>query len=90
VTRLASLLKSVEKTVRECQAVSLALAYLDEDMWQQIDNALVDCKHNLKALSQVTMKIQGEHSADASVINKLLNKPSMHFRFTVHAMRCLI
>lgn len=84
VTRLASLLKSVERTVRECQAVSLALAYLDEDMWQQIDNALVDCKLTLEALGRVTMKIQGEHNADARAVDKLLTKSSMHFRFTVH------
>lgn len=84
VTRLVSLLKSVERTVRECHTVSLSLAHLDEDMWQQIDNALVDCKLTVEELSRVTMKISGEHSADAKALAKLFNKPSMHFRLTLH------
>jgi hypothetical protein len=84
VARLASLLNSVERTVRECQTGPLALAHLDEDMWQQIGNALADCQLTVEALGRITAKINGEHKPDAKALAKLLSKPSMHFRFSVH------
>ncbi|KAK3374304.1 hypothetical protein B0T24DRAFT_594407 [Lasiosphaeria ovina] len=84
VTRLTDLLTSVEHTVRKCQEISLTLAHLDEHMWQQIDNALVDCKVTLEELDRTTMRISGEYNTDAKSITRLLKKPSMHFRFTVH------
>ncbi|KAK3367969.1 hypothetical protein B0H63DRAFT_405141, partial [Podospora didyma] len=84
VTRLTDLLTSVEHTVRECQGISLTLAHLDEHMWQQIDNALVDCKVTVEELDRITMRISGEYNTDTKSVAKLLKKPSMHFRFTVH------
>jgi len=79
-----NLLSSVEKTVRQCQSLSLTLAHLDDHMWQQIDNALVDCKVTVEELDRVTMKIGGEHGAEPKGLGRLLKKPSMQFRFAIH------
>lgn len=70
--------------MRQCQEVSLTLAHLDDHMWQQIDNALVDCKVTVEELDRVSMRIGGEYSAEGKSIAKLLKKPSTHFRFTLH------
>jgi hypothetical protein len=79
-----SLLTSVEKTVRQCQAVSLTLAHLDDQMWLQIENVLVDCKVTVEELDLITIKIGGEHNTEAKNFTRLLKKPSLHFRFTIH------
>ncbi|KAK0625944.1 hypothetical protein B0T14DRAFT_599420 [Immersiella caudata] len=85
VSRLTGLLTSVEKTVRQCQTVSLTLAHLDDHMWLQIDNALVDCMVTIKELDLVAIKIGGEHTKDAKNASRLLRKPSLHFRFAIHS-----
>lgn len=83
VTRLASLLSSVERTVRDCQTGPLALAHLDEDMWKQISTALDDCKLGVEALTRVITKINGEPSTEARSLARLLHKPSTHFRLAI-------
>jgi hypothetical protein len=62
----------------------LTLAHLDDHMWQQIDNALADYKVTVEELGRVSMRISGESNADPKNIVRLLKKPSIHFRFTVH------
>jgi hypothetical protein len=84
VSRLMSLLTSVERTVRQCQAVSLTLAHLDDHMWLQIENALVDCRVTVQELDLITIKIGGEHNKEVNNVARLLRKPSLHFRFAVH------
>lgn len=84
VIRLASLLKSVERTIRECQAASLAMAYLDEDLWQQIDTALADCGRTLDALDGITIKIRGDHgNPETTALGRLMARPGMHMRFLI-------
>ena len=53
-------------------------------MWQQIENALVDCKVTVEELDRLTIKITGKHDEEAKKPTRLLKKPSLHFRFTIH------
>jgi len=84
VERLADLLRSIERTTKQCHEVSLTLAHLDDHMWQQIDNALADCRDTVGDLDRVSMRISGQYNVDPKSVTKLLRKPSVYFRFTVH------
>lgn len=79
---LTGLLTSVENTVRKCHSQTLTLAYLDEQMWLQIDNTMVDCKITLEGLDRLVTMIRGE--SQSKNFMKLLKKPSMHFKLTTH------
>ncbi|CAI4218281.1 unnamed protein product [Parascedosporium putredinis] len=83
VTRLSNLLSSVEKTVRKCSSQSLILGHLDDHMWQQIENALVDCKVTVDGLDQVVMRLMNTYDAEASKLTTLaVVNVSLTFRTT--------
>jgi hypothetical protein len=71
--------------VRQCHSQALTLAHLDDHMWQQIDNALMDCKITIEGLDRLVIRIGSEYDPEAKNLVKLLKKPSMHFRLTFHA-----
>jgi hypothetical protein len=80
VTLLTGLLTSVESTVRKCHSQALILAHLDEEIWQQTDNVMIDCKITLEGLDRLVTKIRSESGSKSLV--KLLKRPSMHFKIT--------
>ncbi|KAK1827460.1 hypothetical protein QBC39DRAFT_361660 [Podospora conica] len=84
VSRLASLLTSVERTIRQCQTVSLTLAHLDDHMWLQIETALVDCKCAVEELDLLAIKIRREHDTEPKALGRLLKSPGLLFRFTIY------
>ena len=84
VTQLTNLLKSVEQVVEQCQSQALTLAHLDHHMWEQIDNALMDCKVNLDGLDTLVMRLSSQHDPEAKHFARLLKKPSRHFQLTVN------
>jgi hypothetical protein len=77
MTTLTGLLTAVENTVRKCYSQSLTLAHLDENMWERMDDIIVDCKIALEGLGRVLSKIQEPNSP---TFMKVLKKPSLHFR----------
>lgn len=84
VSQLTDLLKSVGQVVQQCQSQALTLAHLDHQMWQQIENALVDCNVNLQGLETLVSRLSNDHDAEANNITRLLKKPSRHFHLTVN------
>lgn len=80
VTLLTGLLTSVENTVRKCHSQTLMLAHLDDQIWQMIDNVMVDCKITLEGLDGLVTKIRSE--SGSKNFRKLLKKPGMHFKLT--------
>jgi hypothetical protein len=81
VTALTGVLNSVENTIRKCHSQTLTLALLDEQIWQQLDNIMVDCKITLEGLDRLVAKIRSDSGARNFM--KLLKKPSMHFKLTI-------
>lgn len=49
-------------------------------MWQQIENALVDCKVTVDGLDQVVMRLVNTYDAEASKLVQMIKKPNLHFR----------
>ncbi|PMD45395.1 hypothetical protein L207DRAFT_255685 [Hyaloscypha variabilis F] len=80
VTLLTGILASVEGTIRKCHSQTLALAHLDSQIWQQIENVMVDCKITLEGLDRLVIKIRSE--SGSTNFMRLFRKPSMHFRLT--------
>jgi hypothetical protein len=80
VTLLTGILASVESTIRKCHSQTLTLAHLDNQIWQQIENVMVDCKITLEGLDRLVIKIRSE--SGSTNFMRLFRKPSMHFRLT--------
>ncbi|KAK2041417.1 hypothetical protein LZ31DRAFT_472411 [Colletotrichum somersetense] len=84
VKKLANLLTSVEKTVKQCQSQVLTMAHLDQHMWEQINATLADCQCNVNGLNGLVLKLMSQYDPEAPAPMRLLKKSSLHFHFVVH------
>lgn len=79
VTRLSSLLRSVETTIKQCRGASSTLAHLDEGIWEQIDIAVAGCGVAVGELDALVAKVgryfdQGTATAQGSENKALRGK----------------
>jgi hypothetical protein len=68
--------------VRECQSQALTLAHIDNNMWNQIWETVMDCKATLDKLDVLIKLISPENNdPGARTSSKMLKKPGMLIQF---------
>lgn len=78
-----TLLLSMEKIVRECESQALTLAYIDENIWDQIWKTIMDCEATLDKLDVLIKLIisPGNNNTGAGPSSQILQKPGMLIQF---------
>lgn len=79
ITILTALLRSVETTTRECQAQKMTLAHVDDDLWRQIDDTVLDCATMLEGLDRLISDIKGPSKS-----KNFFRKTSLQLRVKMH------
>jgi len=54
-------------------------------MWQQIDNALIDCRVTVDELDRVVMRLTSTYDTEAKNLVKLIKSPGLHFRYSLRS-----
>jgi hypothetical protein len=71
--------------VRECHSQVLALAHIDDDMWNQIRNVFTDCKSTLSDLRSLIHRISpASVNAEAKNSSNMLRKTGILFQFNIY------
>ncbi|KAH0433144.1 hypothetical protein CcaCcLH18_06031 [Colletotrichum camelliae] len=84
VKKLAGLLVSVDKTVRQCQTQVPSLFHPDHNLWGHFGNNLADCKSNITGLDQLLRKLSVHFDAEGNSLATLLRKTNLYFILSIH------